>query len=69
MMQPSPTSPDLSAKAVLDIAAEVEAAEARIKQAILDAARAGDCAMVSAIMLRWVSLPAAEVLPLPAPTP
>jgi hypothetical protein len=50
------------ARAVLNAAAEVEAAETAIKAAILAAARAGDSARVVTLMERWQSLPACEVL-------
>jgi hypothetical protein len=52
----------LHARAVLAVAAEVEAAEAAIKQAILDAARAGDCARVIDLVARWQTTPPGEVL-------
>lgn len=50
------------ARALLDIAAEVEAAEARIKAELLRAAAAGDCQRVADIVLRWMKSPATEVL-------
>jgi hypothetical protein len=50
------------ARAALELAAQVEADERRIKQAILDAARAGDMALVIGIVERWQNRPAAEVL-------
>ncbi len=61
----SPNAPDDSgayARAVLDIAAEVEAAETRIKAEILKAAAAGDCPRVTDIVTRWMNGPATEVL-------
>lgn len=51
------------ARTVLDIAAEVESAETRLKEAILAAAREGDCARVIDIVSRWMTVPATEVLP------
>ncbi len=57
------------ASAVFRVAAEVEAAEAEIKSAILAAARAGDCAAVIDIVERWQSGPAVEVLLPPASPP
>lgn len=58
-----PGAPPLAlARAVLDAAAEVEAAEAAIKNAILDAAAREDCDRVAQIVTRWLSMPAAEVL-------
>ena len=49
-------------QALLDVAAEVEAAEAQIKQQILAAARAGDCDTVLTIVEKWLTTPPAEVL-------
>jgi hypothetical protein len=49
-------------KTVLDIAAEVEAAEMNIKNEILAAADAGDCARITDIVTRWLGTPPAEVL-------
>lgn len=60
--RPPPPDPTALARAILSAAAEVEAAEAAIKRAILDAARAGDCARIIAIVERWASRPACEVL-------
>lgn len=57
------TLPPTSARALLDLAAEVEADEAAIKRAVLDAAEAGDIGGVLAIMRRWSTLPSSEVLP------
>jgi hypothetical protein len=67
MINATPSSPDprsavAFAKFVLAAAAETEAAETEIKQAILDAATAGDCARVIDIVTRWQRLPASEVL-------
>jgi hypothetical protein len=50
------------ARAVLAAAAEVEAAENNIKSAMLDAAKAGDCARIIDIITRWTNGPATEVL-------
>ena len=49
-------------KTLLDIAAEVEADETRLKRHILDAARAGDCGSVITIIEQWLTSPPAEVL-------
>ena len=49
-------------RAVLAIAAEVEVAERRIKDEILSAAAAGDCARVTTIVEAWLNEPPAEVL-------
>ena len=54
--------PDRLPQALLDVAAEVEATEARLKQQILAAARAGDCARVINIVTAWLTTPPAEVL-------
>lgn len=56
------TPRDGLARALLAAAAEVEAAEGRIREAIATAARKGDNAKVLAILGRWERLPAAEVL-------
>jgi hypothetical protein len=61
-MNARPNPPDSFARTVLDVAAQVEAAETLIKQAILDAAQAGDCGRIIDIVTRWQRLPAAEVL-------
>lgn len=50
------------ARSVLNVAAEVDAAETRIKQAILDAANEGDAPRVVEIVTRWQQVPATEVL-------
>ncbi len=50
------------ARAVLDAATQVDAAETRIKDALLAAARSGDMNRVITIVERWQRLPAAEVL-------
>lgn len=55
--------PPATARALLDLAAEVEADEAAIKRAVFDAAEAGDIGTVLAIMRRWATLPSSEVLP------
>lgn len=57
------TPPSVSARVLLDVAAEVEAAEIAIKQALLDAAEAGDLEAVKDIVRRWQTLPATQVLP------
>lgn len=62
MIATSPQPTPLGARAILDMAAEVEAAEIRIKQAVLEAARAGDAPRIVEIVTRWMSMPAAEVL-------
>lgn len=48
-------------RSVLDIAAEVEKAEANLKAAILDAASAGDCQAVIDIVGRWIKEPVVDV--------
>lgn len=50
------------ARNLLNTAANVEAAEQSIKEAILTAARAGDTARVEHIVSRWLSKPSMEVL-------
>lgn len=50
------------ARNLLSIAAEVEAAESEIKQAIVTAARAGDCSVVVDIMTAWADRPPADVV-------
>lgn len=57
-------APDVAAfeRALLDVAAAVEADETQIKQQILDAARAGDCGTVIDIVQKWLTEPPAEVL-------
>jgi len=47
---------------LLDIAAEVEAVERRLKEQIIEAARAGDCDRVVAIAEQWLTKPPADVL-------
>ena len=47
---------------LLAIAAEVEADETRLKQEILEAARASDCDRVITIVEKWLTTPPAEVL-------
>ncbi len=59
---PSAPRPDRLPQTLLDIATEVEADEARIKQEILDAARAGDCGTVITIVEQWLTTPPAELL-------
>jgi hypothetical protein len=48
--------------ALVDIAAEVEAAEHQIKQEILTAARAGDIARIVELVEGWLARPPVEVL-------
>lgn len=50
------------ARAVIAAAAEAEAAEYHLKEAVLLAARAGDCGRVERIVARWLAEPAAEIL-------
>ncbi|MCC7389649.1 MAG: hypothetical protein IT431_12870 [Phycisphaerales bacterium] len=59
---PTPPLPDRLPRALLDIAAEVEADETRLKRHILDAARAGDTGTVIAIVEQWLTTPPAVVL-------
>lgn len=63
-MNPSPTPPlpNRLPQVLLDIAAEVEAVEIRLKQQVLEAARAGDLAKVISITEKWLIEPPAEVL-------
>ena len=49
------------ARQLLAMAAELDAAEERIKRAIIAAAEAGDCPRV--IVARWLTLPTLDVLP------
>jgi hypothetical protein len=50
------------ARALLEVAAEVEAAELQIKQEVLGAARAGDCARIVEIVEALLTEPPVEVL-------
>ncbi len=59
---PNGDRPDRLPQTLLDLASEVEAEETRIKQEILDAARAGDCGAVITIVEQWLTSPPAEVL-------
>ncbi len=49
------------ARTLLDLALEVEEAELRIKEAILQAAQRGDVALVETIITRWMTDPPVEV--------
>lgn len=53
---------DALARTVLEIAAEVERDERRIKHEILEAAGLGDLAAVIRIVRRWLDVPVREVL-------
>lgn len=55
-------SESMFARTVLDMAAEVESAEMRIKFDVLKAAEAGDMNKIIDIVTRWVTEPATEVL-------
>ena len=59
---PSPDGRLAFAGALLKAATEVEAAEARIKRAALDAAESGDLPRVLDILRRWHTEPPAEVV-------
>ena len=50
------------AKSLLAAAAEVEAAETNLKDAILRAAESGDIPRVAEIVRRWKDMPPTEVL-------
>ena len=56
------SSADAFVRVVLATAADVEADERRIKQAILEAAERGDTLAVAEIVTRWQSMPAKDVL-------
>ena len=60
---PSPDPDALLARQILSLTAELDAAEERIKRAILAAAEAGDCPHVVSIVTRWLTLPTLDVLP------
>ena len=53
----------LLARQLLALSAELDAAEERIKRAIIAAAEAGDCPRVITIVTRWLTLPTLDVLP------
>jgi hypothetical protein len=57
------------ARTVLEIAAEVERDERRIKHEILEAAGRGDLAAVIRIVRRWLEVPVREVLALAVERP
>lgn len=57
-----PSLSELSAHQILDIATAIERAESDIKQVIMTAARAGDCATVVMVLDRWQTCPVSEVL-------
>ena len=59
---PGGADPRQFAHTLLGIAAELDAAEAAIKEALLAAARGGDMARVITILERWQTRPATEVL-------
>lgn len=61
LTEPDPR-PDRLPQTLLDIAAEVEADEAQIKQRMREAAERGDCAAVIELLDLWESKPPAEVL-------
>ena len=50
------------ARQLLAMAAELDAAEERIKRAIIAAAEAGDCRRVIDLVTRWLTLPTLDVL-------
>lgn len=51
-----------TARQIMDLASAIERAESEIKQVLLTAARAGDCATVITIVNRWQTCPVTEVL-------
>ena len=57
-----PVIPNLCARHVLNIAAELEADETGIKHEIIAAAEAGDCAEVIRITNAWINCPPSEIL-------
>ena len=58
----SSPEPDALARALLDIATEVEAAEQQLKEQILQAAADGECARVTTIVESWLTEPPTELL-------
>lgn len=52
---------DALASGILEVAEEVVAAERKIKEAVLEAARAGDCSRVVELVSQWLEEPAVEV--------
>lgn len=50
------------ARSVMSVAAQVEAAESKIKAEILRAAAAGDNARITDLVTRWINGPTVEVL-------
>ena len=50
------------ARSLIEAAVELDQAEARIKQEIVDAANVGDTRRIVEIMARWQNGPASEVL-------
>lgn len=61
-----------TARQIMDLASAIERAEAEIKQVLLTAARAGDCATVITVLDRWQTCPVEDVLVglnLPTPGP
>ena len=59
--EPTPATSSIFARSVLDIAAEIEQAEGKIKQAILNAASAGDVQTVIDIISKWIKEPVVDV--------
>ena len=57
-----PPTSDFGARELLEVAAEIEAAERAIKLAILSAARAGDSMFIAGVVDRWLSGPVNEAL-------
>jgi hypothetical protein len=62
-------APGIFARTVLDMAAQVEAAEMGIKFEVLKAAEAGDMNRIIRIMTDWVNQPAVDVLKKSKDTP
>lgn len=50
-----PPTTDFGAKALLDVAAEIERGETALKHALLEAARRGNVALITAVVERWIS--------------
>lgn len=56
------SSPTMMAKAVLEIADEIERAETAIKKELLNAAKDNDLNRIKTIVSRWISEPVSNVL-------
>jgi hypothetical protein len=60
--EPMPANGRAFALAVLDAAAQAEAAERQLKEAVLTAARSGNVALIERVVARWLMQSASEVL-------